>query len=189
MRIMIRIAQEVLAAAKQVTASSGPVYRRAVRRARRFRLGFAVLGAAALAIGGAIACTTVDPGPNFVVPDEVFDADYFFCHVEPELLFGKKCGPGDPGDNNNCHFNSSAVSGMAMADHPPIACANDHPVNRTQLGAGSPAQGNLQSASLAMSRDYLTAPIYLRPIGQNHPRKIFEPSDPVVEVIKTWAQK
>ncbi len=140
-------------------------------------------------MAGASGCTTVDPGPNFVVPDEVFDADYFFCHVEPELLFAKKCGPGDPGDNNSCHFNSSAVSGMALANHPPVACANDHPSDRSQIGAGSPAQGNLQAASLVMSRDYLTAPIYLRPTGSNHPRKIFEPTDPVGDVIRTWAQK
>ena len=140
-------------------------------------------------MAGASACTTVDPGPNFVVPDEVYDADYFFCHVEPELLFAKKCGSGDPGDNNGCHFNSSAVSGMALANHAPIPCANDRPTDRSQIGAGSPAQGNLQATSLVMSRDYQTAPLYLRPTGANHPRKIFEPNDPVVDVIRTWAQK
>ena len=42
------------------------------------------------------ACDAVDPGPNFVVPDEHFNEDYFYCHVEPELLFAKKCGSGDP---------------------------------------------------------------------------------------------
>lgn len=184
--------------AKEVTAPIDPVYRRGVRRGRRFCWLFAALrGAGAGAIGatgatGGAGCTAkdhVDPGSNPVIPDEIFDADYFFCHVEPELLFAKKCGSGDPGDNNACHFSSSAVSGMAIASHPPVACASSRPVDRAQLGAGSSAQGNLQAATLAMSRDYLTAPIYLRPTGQNHPRKIFEPNDPVVEVIKTWAQK
>ncbi len=138
------------------------------------------------------ACTTVDPGPNFVVPDEQFDADFFFCRVEPELLFAKKCGPGDPaaGDPaNGCHFNSSAVSGMAIANHAPIECAGDHPISRAQLGAGSPAQGNLQAASLVMSRDVATAPIYLRPTGANHPRAIFAKDDPVVEVLREWARR
>lgn len=153
-------------------------------------LGLLPLPAAAVCIG-LWACTTVDPGPNFVVPDDQFDADYFFCFVEPQLLFAKSCGPGEPGVDpaNGCHFNSSAVSGMALTNHTPVDCADGHPVSRAQVGAGSAAQGNLQAASLVMSRDYLTAPIYLRPTGQNHPRVIFDRSDPVVDVIRTWAQK
>jgi hypothetical protein len=138
-------------------------------------------------------CTTVDPGPDFVVPDEHFDADYFYCHVEPEVLVAKHCGSGDPaaGDpGGGCHFNSSAVSGMALIDHPAIDCGGgDHPVDLTQVGAGSPAFGNLQAASLEMNRDYLTAPIVVRPSGQNHPRKVFDTSDPAVQVIANWAAR
>ena len=144
-------------------------------------------------LGPLWACTTVDPGPNFVVPDERFDPDYFFCHVEPDIFVQKRCGAGDPASGdamNGCHFNSSAVSGMALVDHPPVDCAGgDHPVNKVQVGSGSAAQGNLQAASLEMSRDYLTAPLLIRPTGSNHPRTIFMKTDPAVEVIKTWAQK
>jgi len=138
------------------------------------------------------SCTTVDPGPNFVIPDEQFDADFFFCHVEPELLIAKNCGPGDPaaGDKGNgCHYNSSAVSGMALTAHRPVDCVDGHPVNRSQVGAGSGAQGNLQAASLVMSRDYANAPILLRPTGQNHPRAVFSSQDPAADVIRQWAQK
>ena len=64
-------------------------------------------------------------------------------------------GSGDPSANDpqsGCHFNSSAVSGMALLDHPQIDCGGgDHPIDRTQLGA---AQANLTAASLEMSRDY-----------------------------------
>jgi hypothetical protein len=154
-----------------------------------------LLPAIALTVGivafTGVGCTTVDPGPNFVVPDQQFDADFFFCRVEPTLIIAKKCGPGDPGADkaNSCHFNSSAVSGMAIANHPAIDCANDHPTNRAQLGAGSAAQGNLQAVSLEMSRDVDTAPLFLRPTGQNHPRQIFPREDPVVDVIRQWAQK
>ena len=147
-------------------------------------------GAASLAL--LWSCTTVDPGPNFVVPDEQFDADFFFCRIEPELLVAKKCGPGDPGAGdqaNGCHFNSSAVSGMALTNHAPVDCVDGRPTNRTQVGAGSGAQSNLQSVSLEMSRDYLTAPLYLRPTGQNHPRDIFPREDPVTDIIRQWSQK
>ncbi|MBX3189894.1 MAG: hypothetical protein KF819_22905 [Labilithrix sp.] len=151
------------------------------------RLGVAVLAFAAASWG----CSTVDPGPNFVVPDEQFDADFFFCRVEPELLTARKCGPGEPGLDppNGCHFNSSAVSGMALAPHPPIDCADGRPTNRAQIGAGSAAQGNLQAATLVMSRDFQTAPIFLRPTGLNHPRAIFPREDPIADVIREWAQR
>jgi hypothetical protein len=157
--------------------------------------GVAVLAAAmtsAVLAGSFAACTTVDPGPNFVVPEERFNEDYFYCHVEPEYLFAKGCGAGDPskGDAaNGCHFNASAVSGMPLLDHPAIDCGGgDRPLNRGQVGAGSPAAQNFQSASLEMSRDYLTAPIYVRPLGSNHPRAVITADDPAVNVLKTWAE-
>lgn len=152
-----------------------------------------VASAGVAAIGG--GCTTVDPGPNFVVSNQTFDADYFYCHVEPDVFVAKKCGPGDMGDNSNCHFNPSAVSGMALVDHPTIDCGGgDHPVDRTQVT--SVAQGDLQAASLEMSREYLTAPIFDRPTDGSHtihPRQIFMKGDPTVggpeDVIRTWSQR
>ncbi len=137
-------------------------------------------------------CTTIDPGADFVIPVQTFNANYFYCFVEPQFLFAKKCGPGDPsqGDpSNGCHFNSSAVSGMALIDHPAVTCANGAPVDDTQVGSGSPAQSNLQAASLEMSLDYVNAPIILRPTGHDHPRQVFAPNDPVENYIETWATK
>jgi hypothetical protein len=137
----------------------------------------------------AASCTTVDPGPNFVVPNDTFDPDYFFCHVEPEIIFAKQCGPGGMGDSSNCHFNASAVSGMVITDHPAIDCAGgDHPVNSAQVTGL--AQGNLQAVSLEMSRDYTTAPLYVRPTQiATHPRQIFGTGDPAVTIISTWAAR
>lgn len=139
------------------------------------------------------ACETIDPGPNFVIPNETFDADFFFCHVEPEFLFAKKCGPGDPaaGDAaNGCHFNSAAVSGMPLVNHAVIDCGGgDKPLSRAQLAPGGPAQGNLQAASLEMSRDALTAPIVVRPSGAKHPRVVLAPGDPSLDVLKRWANR
>ncbi|HEY2510412.1 MAG TPA: hypothetical protein VGI39_06140 [Polyangiaceae bacterium] len=153
-----------------------------------------LLGGSLVALGACVwGCTTVDPGSNFVIPAQTFNANYFFCHVEPEFLTAKKCGPGDPsqGDpSNGCHFNAAAVSGMPLLDHPPVDCGGgDVPVDQTVVGAGSAPQNNLQAASLEMSRDYMTAPIIVRPTGHTHPRTIFTTSDPVVNVIITWAGK
>jgi hypothetical protein len=153
------------------------------------------LAAAAAVLAASVAwpgCTTVDPGSDFVIPQVTFNANYFYCFVEPQVLFAKKCGSGDPtqGDpSNGCHYNSSAVSGMALIEHPAITCANGAPTDSTSVGAGSPAQSNLQAASLEMSTDYTNAPIILRPTGHNHPRQVFTLNDPVVTIIATWAMQ
>jgi hypothetical protein len=151
------------------------------------------MACAVVAVVWAPGCTTVDPGPNFVIPDQTFDANYFFCFVEPQVLFAKSCGSGNAADGdpaNGCHFNSSAVSGMALINHPPIDCGGGPaPVDATTVGEGSPAQSNLQAASLEMSTDYLNAAIIVRPTGHNHPRQIFTLNDPVVNIIATWASK
>jgi hypothetical protein len=141
-----------------------------------------------------LGCTTIDPGANFVVPSETFDADYFYCHVEPSFIFARKCGTGDPSQGdaaNGCHFNPSSVSGMALQNHPPVNCGGgDHPVDQTQTGSGGPAADNLQSVSIEMSRQYTQAPLFVRPTGHNHPRQIFSPNDPQVQqLLSTWASK
>jgi hypothetical protein len=148
-----------------------------------------------LVLGCGFGCTTVDPGATFVIADTSFDADYFYCHVEPELIVANRCGPGDPskGDSpNSCHFTSSAVSAMVLFDHPPVDCGGgDHPVDRTQIGTGSAAQSNFEAVSLEMDKsDYLKAPLFVRPSGTYHPRKIFDPLDPQIRrLLMTWASK
>jgi hypothetical protein len=155
---------------------------------------------ATLAASMLCACTatTVDPGRSFSLPDISFDADYFYCHVEPELIFAKKCGPGDPakGDaSNGCHFNSSAVSAMVLFDHPAVDCGGgDHPLNAMDVGSGSAPQSNLESVSFEMNKVYTTAPVYVRPSGLGgalyHPRQIFQPDDPqVTTLLSTWASQ
>jgi len=145
-------------------------------RAARSTLGVIALLCAVTATG--VGCTTVDPGSDFVIPVQTFDANYFYCYVEPQVLIAKSCGSGNAalGDPaNGCHFNSSAVSGMALIQHPAIDCGGgDAPLDSTQVGEGSAAQSNLQAASFEMSQD---------------PRQIFTLSDPVVAIVGTWATK
>ena len=170
--------------------------RRAVYRstmgARRFARCAAAIAPLPLLL--LVGCTTVDPGPNFVIANVTFDSNYFYCFVEPQFIFAYNCGPGDPskGDPpNGCHFNSAAVSGMALLDHPAVNCGGgDQVVDLTEIGTGSPAESNLQAVSFEMSQQYMTAPLFVRPTGNNHPRQVFSPSDPVVnQLLSTWASK
>src|SRR5258708_34067087 len=52
--------------------------------------------AAVALVASGSGCTSIDPGADFVIPEESFDPDYFYCQVEPQLLVAYKCGPGDP---------------------------------------------------------------------------------------------
>jgi hypothetical protein len=140
---------------------------------------------AAVALGG---CTTVDPGANFIVGDVMFDANYFYCTVEPQVIFGNGCGDKTAG---SCHFTGSAVTGMVLQNHPAIMCSGGVPTDMTQIGPGSFAGGNLASVTLQMDSNYMNAPFYLRPTQVlSHPLMLFppDPTDPNVMVIAAWAQ-
>jgi hypothetical protein len=170
--------------------AGGPsIYRRVVPAWRTTRRS---AGAAPLAFV-LCSCTTVDPGQNFSIPAVTFDRDYFYCHVEPELIVAKRCGPGDSSTDppNSCHFSGSAVSGMVLIDHAPVDCGGgDHPVNTTQVGVGGAAQANFEWVSLEMRKDFTTAPLFVRPNGNYHPRRIFAPNDAaVIALLATWASK
>jgi hypothetical protein len=139
-----------------------------------------------------LGCTSVDPGNDFSVPPSVFDQDFFYCHVEPQFIFGAnyKCGTGNGSDPaNGCHFNASAVSGMALQNHPPVNCGGgDHPVDLSAVAQGTPAFSNYEAVSLEMSLDYTSAPLFVRPSGSNHPRQIFNQNDKTVnQVLQKWA--
>jgi hypothetical protein len=136
-------------------------------------------------------CTTVDPGETFIVPNQTFNEDFFYCEVEPKLIFGKGCGDLN-GTNPSCHYNSSAVSGMALQNHAPVDCAGGKPTSPPTLGSAPKA--NYTAVSLQMSRDYLTAAIYVRPTSTTaHPQvnggSVYAKDDAVVDVIRQWAQK
>lgn len=165
-----------------------------VARRRFAQGGFALPVATALGSALLAGCTSVDPGTNFVVANVTFDPNYFYCVIEPQFIFTYNCGPGDPskGDpSNGCHFNSAVVSGMALLNHSPVNCGGgDQVVDLTEIATGSPAQSNLVAVSAEMSQQYMTAPLFVRPTGNDHPRQVFPPSDPVVnQLLSTWASK
>jgi hypothetical protein len=152
-------------------------------------LSFSLVAAAAAT---SAACTTVDPGKNFVIQNTVFDPNYFYCHVEPQFIFAYGCGNGGSDPSGGCHFNASAVSGMVLLNHTPVNCGGgDIPVNQSDVGTGSQAASNYGAVSLEMNTDWMIAPLYVRPsMGQDHPRVVFSPTDTTVTtILSTWASK
>ena len=91
-----------------------------------------------------------------------------------------QCGVGRGSDNGNCHFNSSAVTGMALQHHPPIECDAAiirRPAGRANINTGK-RQSNFSAASLEMNRDCAVysscqAAILTRPTSNSaHPRQV-----------------
>jgi hypothetical protein len=139
------------------------------------------------------SCTTVDPGPNFQLPTIQFNANYFFCVVEPQIIMGglTKTPCGDNG-SHGCHY-SDKVPEMALEQlAQPVECAGGVPVGQgvSDTASGTPAANNYASVSDQMNAIYTTAPIYLWPSQtiSDHPVMVFSTSDTaVVDIIKTWA--
>ena len=133
--------------------------------------------------------STVDQGTDFNVADVIFDENYFYCRVEPEL-FAHSCGPGDPslGDaSNGCHYN---VTSFRLSDYAPLVADSCNGGVVPSAGAPAQASQNYQVSQARMDRVPERARLLQRPTGaQQHPRKIFEPDSATADVIRDWATK
>src|SRR5688572_419703 len=133
--------------------------------------------------------STVEQGPDFNVADVIFDENYFYCRVEPEL-FAHSCGPGDPGQGdaaNGCHYN---VTSFRLSDYAPLVADSCNGGVVPSAGAPAQASQNYQVSQARMDRVPERARLLQRPTGaQQHPRKIFEPDSATADVIRDWATK
>jgi len=132
--------------------------------------------------------TTVDRGDDFAVADIVFDANYYYCRVEP-VLFQNSCGKGDPNQGDaqgSCHFSATAYR---LTDYMPRvgdSCGGGLVPGTNSIPDA--AQRNYQTSQARMKRDPALAPLLQRPtLNQFHPRKIFEPSSMDADAIRQWA--
>jgi len=133
--------------------------------------------------------TTVNPGPDFVQEDVIFDEEFYYCRVEP-VLFAQGCGSGVAGMDpaNGCHF---SVTKFRLTDYMPKVsdtCQGD------ALGPTSvvpvAAQQNYAAAQARMKRDPKLAQLLQRPLGKaQHPRQIFTENSAEAAVISQWATK
>lgn len=140
------------------------------------------------------ACTTVEPGQDFNIADVVYEENFYYCSVEPQL-FAFKCGPGDPGKgdgNGSCHFN---VTSFRMTDYTPLVGDSCTSPTGIPTGPVAPqAKTNYAAAQAKMQLDPKLAPLLNRPIGKSaHPRVVFDLSQAAdqaaAKVIEDWATK
>lgn len=136
-------------------------------------------------------CVTVDPGPQFVVPPTQFDANYFYCTVEPQVIMGgltrKPCG--DDG-SHGCHYSDKVPAMPLQALPQPVACSGGVPLNAGDVASGTAPALNYASVSLQMSSSVMEAPIYTWPtqIVPGHPIQVYLPTDTaILDILDKWA--
>jgi hypothetical protein len=154
-------------------------------------LGLVIATALATALAPGAICETVDPGPQFVVPVAQFDANYFYCTVEPQIIMGgltnKPCG--DDG-SHGCHYSDKVPAMPLQALPQPVACSGGAPVNAGDVASGTAPALNYSSVSLQMSSSVMDAPIFTWPTQTvpGHPIQVYKPNDTaIVDILQKWA--
>ena len=139
-----------------------------------------------VAIASVAACSTIEPGGNPQIAQVVYDEDYFYCQVLPNVLMAQSCGSGDPVQDTagGCHATATSFK-LVPVSSPPMCSGN----RRTgDLPAG--AADNYTAAQAEMTQDPLTTPLLTHPTKKtSHPRQIFSEQSPEADIIRTWAQK
>lgn len=145
-----------------------------------------VLLPACALLGGCLE--SVDRGEDFDLAEVRFDADYYYCEVEP-LLVARRCGSGDPaqGDpSGGCH---ASVTSFRFQEYSPLV-ADGCVGGRLGNATNAVAEGNYQAAQSQMRRDPALARLITRPSGRAaHPRVVLAEGDPALEVLRAWAQR
>jgi len=128
--------------------------------------------------------TTVDPGADFSIAELVFDEDFYYCQVEPRVIFAHGCSNGMAGDGG-CH---ARVTSFRIQEYAPPVSDNCMGNVVGNVLIPQTARQNYNSAQARMRRDANTAPLLLKPTGQaSHPRQIFPDDSDAAAAIREWA--
>jgi hypothetical protein len=138
----------------------------------------------AIALGG--GCSTIEPGGNPQIPQVVYDEDFFYCQVLPNVLMAQSCGSGDAAQDpaGGCH--ASATSFRLVPVSTPPTCSGNRRTDDLPAGAAD----NYTAAQAEMTQDPLTTPLLTHPTKKtSHPRQIFDERSAEADIIRQWAQR
>jgi hypothetical protein len=152
-------------------------------RYRETKLRLATLFAAVAMLS---ACSTIEPGGNPQIPQVVYDEEFFYCQVLPNVLLAQSCGSGDPAQDTagGCHATATSFK-LVPVSAPPTCSGNQH---TGDLPAG--ATDNYTAAQAEMTQDPESTPLLTHPTRKtSHPRQIFDERSPEADIIRQWAQR
>jgi hypothetical protein len=137
------------------------------------------------AIAMLVACSTIEPGGNPQIAQVVYDEEFFYCQVLPNVLLPQSCGSGDPSQmDSGCHATATSYK-LVPVSAAPTCSGNRH---TGDLPAG--AVDNYTASQAEMTQDPETTPLLTHPTKQtNHPRQIFDVQSPEADIIRQWSQR
>jgi hypothetical protein len=154
---------------------AGVLYR---ARGGAFTLAFVALG----------GCSTVEPGGDPRIAQVVYDEDFFYCEVQPQVLVAQSCSSGDPSKDpsGGCHATATPFRVLPLGPNDMVTCDGN---GKATGVVPQVAQSNYSAAQAEMTPNAETAPLLARPTQKfSHPRQIFDTSSIQAEIIRQWAQ-
>jgi hypothetical protein len=125
---------------------------------------------------------SVDLGGDFVAPDLQLDENFFYCHIQPEVLTKYSCATGMAGEKGGCHDSHSAL--RLVATNASAPCDKSGAVTGQVPDA---YKSNFEAVRFSVQSDPLSSPLYLRPLNRaSHPRAIFSDNDKAAKLIVEW---
>jgi hypothetical protein len=136
-------------------------------------------------IGG---CSTVELGNSPQIAQVVYDEDFFYCQVQPNVLVAQSCSTGDSskGDSGGCHQSATSFRVLPLGPSDMVTC--DANGKHTGNVPGF-ALSNYGAAAAEMTPNAETAPLLTHPTQKTpHPRQIFDTNSNEAQIIRQWAQ-
>ena len=132
------------------------------------------------------ACSTIEPGGNPQIAQVVYDEDYFYCQVLPNVLVAHSCGAGDPNQDSAGGCHASATSFKLVPVSGSVECAGDRRTGSLPGGAAD----NYVAAQAQMTQDPETTPLLTHPTKKtSHPRQIFDERSAEADIVRQWAMR
>jgi len=151
---------------------------------QRFSLAFVCLTLLSACGEEGFFPTTVDPGADFSISEIVFDESFYYCQIEPRVIFAHGCSLGNAGDSG-CHVSVTSFRIQEYTPHVSDSCQGNVVGN---VLIPQRARQNYNAANARMKRDPESAPLLRRPLARDeHPRQIFDSNSDAAAAIREWA--
>lgn len=133
-----------------------------------------------------LGCSTIEPGGDPKIAQVVYDDDFFYCQVQPNVIVPQSCATGDPAkDTGGCHATTTPFRVLPLDPSDMVAC---DPNGKHTGGISQTASFNYGAAQSEMTPNADTAPLLTHPTQKTtHPRLIFDTNSMEADIIRQWA--
>jgi hypothetical protein len=133
------------------------------------------------------SCSTIEPGGDPQIAQVVYDDDFFYCQVLPNVIVARSCATGDAakGDMGGCHSSGTPFRVLPLGPNDVVACDAN---GKHAGGISQVASSNYGAAQFEMNPDPDSAPLLTHPTQKTtHPRLVFDTNSMEADIIRQWA--